>query len=93
MRINVEYLSYLLRQITKKESEEINFDSVGNPTLSDLLRLIENIYGNGIGDLIFNKNTIPPNVFILVNGNRAIDLELKLKEGDQVSFFTPVSNG
>ncbi|ABL77724.1 MoaD/ThiS family protein [Thermofilum pendens] len=83
MKLQVRYVS-LMKDKTGKEQEEIELDAE-EPTLEDLLRILEEKYG--VPMLSGEEEML-----VLVNGRRS-GLKEKLSDGSQVVIAPPVSGG
>ena len=78
-------------------------DASGTPSceidardLKDLLERVRKLFGSKMVKVIGRKDAEEDNIVILLNGrniDRKTGLGTKLKEGDEVSIFPPVSGG
>lgn len=95
MRIKVRYMGVLRDKIGRKEVEYVL--SEDQPKLSDLIRKIIDIHGEGIKRLFeSDKSSIDPSFIITINGvavNRLRGLNSPLKDGDIVSIMSLISGG
>ena len=67
----------------------------GDSTLSDLLDLMIRKYGIRFKKIAIDPETnqVSSSICILVNGKIANTLQERLKEGDEITLFIPVSGG
>lgn len=77
---------------------EVEIDVPDNSSLSGLLTEIVNRWGNGISEVILEAGgkKIKSHLRLMVNGRDIsfLDgLDTKLKDGDEVMIFPPVSGG
>ena len=90
-RIKVKYLN-VYYSITRKEQEFIEFD--GRMTLGELLDRVSFSYKSKFRDLILDEeNKLKPQVWILINQQRAKNLQRKLEDGEVVVFSLPIVGG
>ncbi len=92
-RVKVKYYS-VFKKITDKSQEKIKVDD--NATIEDLLKKLTEVYGEDFFNYIFRENNkIQPTSRISINGEivTSTDLDNKIKDGDKVLFFTPMSGG
>jgi len=83
----------ILREITKKKSEEILLKSF---FVEDLLEILSKRYGDSFRRLFFKKKNLQSQITIFINhlvvpSNKIS--EIKLYHGDQIDLFVPVSGG
>lgn len=80
------------REVTKKKEVEVNVE--GN-TVRDVVSALMHDYPN-LEPLMLTGQDIKPYVNILLNGKSVRDqegLDSKVKEGDDITVFPPVSGG
>ena len=83
----------VLREITGKKSDEIRLDS---GSLGDLLGALAERYGGPFASFFLRSKDLSPQLNIFVNHvvvrSERIP-EIKLRHGDQIDLFVPVSGG
>jgi MoaD family protein len=89
--IHVNYYG-VLREITGKKSDKIQQES---GSFCDLVKILAKRYGDTFESTLFNSKEAPQvNVFVnhqVIPSERI--LEIKLRSGDQIDLFVPVSGG
>jgi len=90
--IRVNYYG-VLREITGKKSDEIRLES---GSFCDLVEILVKRYGDPFESIFSNLKEASPQVNIFVN-HEVIPSErilaIKLRPGDQIDLFVPVSGG
>jgi molybdopterin converting factor small subunit len=81
----------MLNDFVKDRSIELEKGS----SLLNLFCRISEKYGDKVKDILIDRelNQVSSSICILINGAMADNLETKLKEYDQVTFFIAVSGG
>ena len=96
MRITVRYISILLRDVTGRSSEAIETDGEG-VALRQLLDGIASRHGERFRSTLYSEDgAIQPHFHVLVNGQSArfLDgMQTIVRDGDTVSFITPIGGG
>lgn len=77
---------------------EIEIDVPDNSSLSDLIAVIVERWGNGISEVLLEPGSkkIKAHLRLMVNGQDISflkGLDTKLRDGDEVMIFPPVSGG
>ena len=92
MKIKIKLLRPYSEIVGKKE---LDIDFSGS-TLNDLINYLINKYPKLKSELYTENNEITEYVCIFVNDKPASalkELETKIKEGDEILFFVPLSGG
>ena len=90
-QIKVKHLN-IFYNITRKKEESVEFDS--SLTLRELVDKLSRSYKAEFRDTILDEdNKLKSYAWILVNGEPAKDLEMKLKDGEVVVFSLPIAGG
>jgi len=90
-RIKVKYLN-IYYTITRKKEDSVEFD--GSLTLRELVDKLSRSYKPEFRDAILDgENKLKPHAWILVNGELAKNLEIKLKDGEVIVFSLPIAGG
>jgi molybdopterin synthase sulfur carrier subunit len=80
------------REVTKNKEVEV---SVKGDTVNDVVSALIHVYP-GLEPLMLNGQEIKPYVNVLLNGKSVRDqggFTSKVKEGDDIAIFPPVSGG
>ena len=68
--------------------------AVSKPTVAGLIQAADKKYGKKFGEALLDPDTaqLIPAVSVLANGRR-LAIDDKLRDGDEVAFFPPVTGG
>jgi len=89
--IKVKYLN-IYYTITRKKEEFIEFNE--SLTLRELVDKLSRGYKPEFRDAILDgENKLKPHAWILVNGELAKNLEMKLKDEEVIVFSLPITGG
>lgn len=97
MRVSVRFFT-VLREITGKKEETLQFSKNETVTVNHVLRLLTERYGKGFIEYVYDGKTGEVRGFLqfLVNG-RSISsfngLETELVDGDVLAIIPPVGGG
>jgi len=90
-KIKVKYLN-IYYTITHKKEESVEFDE--SLTLRELIDKLCRSYKPEFRDAILDgDNKLKPYAWILVNGEPAKELAMKLEDGETIVFSLPVTGG
>lgn len=97
MRISVRYFT-LLREITAKKEEILNFSKGESVTVKSVLEKLNKLYGRKFQEYIYDRKTGEVKGFLqfLVNGRSVSsfkDLDTELCDGDVLAIIPPVGGG
>ena len=87
MKISVKLFANFREAVGKKD---VPLETNGNTAMAVVLALIA-LYP-ALGPLMLHEGGLKPYVNVLVNGKKAEPTD-KIKEGDEVAIFPPVSGG
>jgi MoaD family protein len=87
MKINVRLFANFREAVGKKD---LSLETNGGNVMAVVLSLIA-LYPS-LGPLMLHKGGLKPYVNVLVNGKKAETTD-RVKEGDEVAIFPPVSGG
>jgi len=90
MEVKAVYYSFIGDAVGKKN------DTVSIPeksTVESFLRLINDSYGNALGDYISCNGSAGANLLVFVNGTAVSDYGHILNDGDEVCLFLPIAGG
>jgi molybdopterin synthase sulfur carrier subunit len=87
MKINVRLFANFREAVGKKD---VSLDVSANTVMAVVLGLIA-LYP-GLGPLMLLDGALKPYVNVLVNGKAAAPTD-RIKEGDEIAIFPPVSGG
>ena len=96
MKIIVEYLGYIKKQLDIKKSETISLEK--KSSIRELLILLSNKYGEIFKKSVFDPqdNELKPYHMVSINGlllNQLNGMKTELKENDKVILMPIVSGG
>lgn len=95
MRVSVRMFT-TLRELAGKGEETLEFDA-GVVTVKDVLRELVKQHGKAFKNYLYDKEEkVQEYLRLLVNGKRVElleELEMRLKEGDQVAIVPPIGGG
>ena len=90
-QVKVKHLN-IFYNITGKKEEKVEFNE--SLTLKELVDRLSRSYKAEFRDTILDgENKLKPDAWILVNGEPAKNLEMKLKDGEVVVFSLPIAGG
>lgn len=90
-QIQVKYLN-VFYNLTQKKGEVVEFDE--SLTLKELInRLSQNYKAEFRNTIMDGEEKLTLYAWILVNGEHAGNLEMKLKDGTSVIFSLPIAGG
>ncbi len=90
-QVKVKHLN-IFYNITGKKEEKVEFNE--SLTLKELVDRLSRSYKAEFRDTILDgENKLKPYAWILVNGEPAKNLEMKLKDGEVVVFSLPIAGG
>ena len=87
MKISVRLFANFREAVGKKD---ISFETNGNNVMAVVLSLIA-LYP-ALGPLMLHDGNLKPYVNVLINGKKAEPTD-RIKEGDEIAIFPPVSGG
>jgi MoaD family protein len=87
MKINVRLFANFREVVGKKD---LSLDVNGDTAMAVVLSLIA--FYPALGPLMLHEGNLKPYVNVLINGKKAVPTD-KIKEGDEVAIFPPVSGG
>ena len=87
MKTSVKLFANVREAVGKKD---VSFETNGNTVMAVVLALIA-LYPN-LGPLMLHEGALKPYVNVLINGKKAEPTD-RVKEGDEVAIFPPVSGG
>ena len=91
MEITVIYNSYLIRQITNKNSEAVVTKS--GSSLENIIQILKEIYGDEMEKILYDAENKKLKVLVMVNGKSVIKTDHLLEEKDVVNIFPFISGG
>ena len=97
MRVSVRFFT-ILREITGKKEETLQFPKDKNVTVSRVLNRLSEKYGKAFDEYVYDHRTREVKGFLqfLVNGrsvNSPKGTETELSDGDILAIVPPVSGG
>ena len=97
MQVSVRFFT-VLREITGKREEILNFEDTERVTVNAILKLLSDRYGNSFSDYIYERESGVVKSFLqlLINGQSITafnGLETHLKNGDVLAIVPPVGGG
>ena len=87
MKISVKLFANFREAVGKKD---ISLETNGNTAMAVVLALIA-MYPS-LGPLMLHDGNLKPYVNVLINGKKAEPTD-RIKEGDEIAIFPPVSGG
>ena len=88
MKINVKLFANF-REVTRKK--DVSLDVPGDSVRDAIDALIS--AHPGLGPLMLHDSKVKPYVNVLLNGQTVKDTSVKIKDGDELALFPPVSGG
>ncbi len=97
MRVSVRFFT-VLREITGKKEEIVQFGVDERVTVNSLLRTLATRYGKSFAEYVFDAQTDSAKGFLqfFINGQSASafnGLETQIKDGDVLAIVPPVGGG
>ncbi len=92
MKVTVHYLAQL-RRAAKTGTEEVEIDAPA--TLPSLLALLVQRHGEELSRLLLDgKGVLQSSLLVFINDEQAAQPEgTLLKDGDQITFLSPIAGG
>ncbi len=97
MQVTIRFFT-VLREITDKKQETLEFQQNEKVTIMKILNTLSNTYGANFKDYVFDQQTGKTKGFLqfFINGQSSIalnGLETELKDGDMLAIIPPVGGG
>ena len=92
MTVTINYLAQL-KQITGIPSESITID--GACSVQDLVRQVAEKQRNSLGSFLLDTEGNLRNSILVIVGDNQVhwEIPMQLKEGDEISFLSPLAGG
>jgi|GEM_PF-4495389 len=91
MEVHVFYNSFLLRKITKTDTEQFSVKEGSN--IEDLLKLLAEKYGELFEKMVIDNNTGNLKMLILLNGSKVAGLKINMNDQDRINILSFITGG